>query len=146
MDKGKEGVKGIGGMLKAELAPAVDAPELAQRERNARKMQQARYQKDFKDAMQAFQDVRGRGRGREGGACPEGAGEAAADTLPLALCVPPSLPHAQVANAGADAQRRHPKPVGTGVTVDATQAAAAAGGGKAGKKGKATDPAEDDAL
>lgn len=44
-------------MLKSELGPAVDASDLSQRERNNRKMQQTRYQKDFKEAMQVFQDV-----------------------------------------------------------------------------------------
>jgi hypothetical protein len=45
-------------MLKSELGPSVEASDLSAKERSDRKMQQTRYQKDFKDAMAAFQDVR----------------------------------------------------------------------------------------
>jgi hypothetical protein len=58
LEKGKESVKGISGMLKSELGPSVEASDLSAKERSDRKMQQTRYQKDFKDAMAAFQDVR----------------------------------------------------------------------------------------
>jgi hypothetical protein len=64
--------------------------------------------------------------------------------LPIPLIVPPCF--SQVANSATDSQRRHPKPVGMGVAIDATQTSGP--GGKGGKKGKGggEGPAEDDAL
>lgn len=56
LEKGKESVKIVSNLLKGELASAVESAD-NQRERNSRKMQQSRYQKDFRDAMEAFQSV-----------------------------------------------------------------------------------------
>jgi syntaxin 7 len=57
LDKAKESSKILSDLLKSELAQAVDAPEINQRERGARKQQLARFQKDFQEAMQSFQDT-----------------------------------------------------------------------------------------
>jgi hypothetical protein len=57
LDKGRESSKLLSALLKNELAPAVDAPELGQRERGARKQQLARFQKEFQEAVQTFSDV-----------------------------------------------------------------------------------------
>jgi hypothetical protein len=56
--------------------------------------------------------------------------------------VPPR--HVQVANAAGAAEKRHPKPVGGGVTIDTTQTAP--GGGKKGRKEAGQGNKEDDAL
>jgi len=56
LEKGKDSVKLVSNLLKGELASAVESAD-NQRERNSRKMQQSRYQKDFRDAMEAFQSV-----------------------------------------------------------------------------------------
>jgi syntaxin 7 len=57
LDKSKESSKILSDLLKSDLAQAVDAPEINQRERGARKQQLARFQKDFQEAMQSFQDT-----------------------------------------------------------------------------------------
>ena len=59
LERAKESVKALNALLKAELAPAVEAADLSARERTSRKQQLARFQRDFGDAMQGFQDVAG---------------------------------------------------------------------------------------
>jgi syntaxin 7 len=59
LERAKEAVKALSAQLKAELAPAAEAADLSARERAARKQQLARFQRDFADAMQGFQDVAG---------------------------------------------------------------------------------------
>ena len=54
----REGGIAIGESLKGELAVEGERADLSQKEKNARRLQMQRYTKDFKDAMQIFQEVR----------------------------------------------------------------------------------------
>lgn len=59
-------MKSLGTMLKSELGPAVDSPDLSLKERTARKQQMQRYMSDYKASAETFEEVRG-GEGRGGG-------------------------------------------------------------------------------
>lgn len=50
-------MKSLGNMLKVELAPAVDAPDLSAREKTARKQQLQRYMGDYKTGADGYEEV-----------------------------------------------------------------------------------------
>lgn len=57
IEKGKDIVKELGAVIKRDLTPAVEAPDLTAKEHSDRKMQQGRYMKDYKEVVQIYTEV-----------------------------------------------------------------------------------------
>ena len=58
LTRARDGSSAIGESLKGELATEAERADLSQKEKSSRRLQTQRYTKDYKDAMQVFQEVR----------------------------------------------------------------------------------------
>jgi hypothetical protein len=62
LTRARDGSSAIGDSLKGDLATEAERADLSQKEKSSRRLQTQRYMKDYKDAIQVFQEV-SRGNG-----------------------------------------------------------------------------------
>lgn len=55
--RARDGVAAVGEALKSDVAPEAERADLSAKDKGARRLQQSRYTKDYKDAVAAFQEV-----------------------------------------------------------------------------------------